>query len=112
VTIWCADASGTGVDASCKVTLPCSGESKCTTQAAVSSSVRCLLIQLIPKITAIPCPSRTIKHVLYILPFKLRGGFMTTCLVKQVGLEVVPAIGSAGRRVTGGGEGRAIGAAC
>jgi hypothetical protein len=40
-----------------------------------------LFIQFIPKITSIPCPSRTIKHVLYILPFKLREGFMTTCLV-------------------------------
>jgi hypothetical protein len=80
-TVWCADAAGTGVDASYKVTLSCYGESKCITRASVSSNVRCLLIQLIPKITSIPCLSRTIKHVLYILRFKLRGGFTTTCLV-------------------------------
>jgi hypothetical protein len=80
-TVWCADTSGAGFDASYKVTLPCSGESKCTTRAAVSSNARCLLIQLISKITSIPYPSRMIKYVLYILPFKLRGGFTTTCLV-------------------------------
>jgi hypothetical protein len=80
-TVWCADAAGTGVEARYKVTLPCSGESKCITRATASSSARCLFFQLIPKITSIPCPSRMIKHVLYILPFKLREGFTTTCLV-------------------------------
>jgi hypothetical protein len=79
--IWYTEDGATKDSDSWSATMPWTGESKCITRAAVSSSALCVFIQPISNIISIPRRSRTIKLGLYIFSAKLRGVFTTICLV-------------------------------
>jgi hypothetical protein len=52
----------------CRLTFPYMGEFKYTSLIAISSTTLCIFIQLIPRMTSIPCPLRIMRLVLKNLP--------------------------------------------
>jgi hypothetical protein len=60
-TVWCTDALRRTTNGRCKVTLSKTGEYRQTNCLVISRIALCSLIQLIPRMTSIPCPSKTMR---------------------------------------------------